>query len=263
MDALKLGLDYSEAEYVALMNSDDLCSSDRFHKQLAALEKTNSDLSVTDITKFRITKKGRRKIIGSLLGHPPGNFNNALLLLGSYRADATWCFRREWARKNNLFRLKGDVSDWTVGMRVIPKTKLHVIAENLYFYRMHGGQVTRKSDYVAQAGFYSRWINLNTDLNLPILNQNEIQAIALPWEHAKKLNEITNLKNWLNKIEKQLLLGVTSRENHAIRALLARRKLVLTFKQRALFLQFTDMQFIPLIFFEYIQFRKYARGKLN
>jgi hypothetical protein len=225
MQALARGIRSSSAEIIAIMNSDDLISKDRLYKQAILLINSGSDLSTCGIRKFA----GRnRRLIPGLLGtltYP--EVNPHTLLLGPYGTDATWVFRREWAVDNEVFCLPTDINDYATGLRVIPNSKVSKISEQLYFYRMHRLQVSRKIDKWEFP--YTQWRKLNAKLGLPALTDDEILAMAAPWKAGKKVLKVNNLMDWLRCVREQI--GQNSHLKSEIEILLARR-IILSFNKK-------------------------------
>jgi len=173
--ALKMGLDSTISPYLALMNSDDLVASKRFKKQLERLKSSGSDLCITEMRKF---SKDISRTLPSVLGTVGSiEYSPELLLLGSYGANATWLFSREWAITNNVFVNSGENSDWKSALRSFPNTKIVRIDEELYYYRLHNLQTTKRviSDH--------RELQLslrecNEKLGLPFLSETEHLVMA-------------------------------------------------------------------------------------
>ena len=140
--ALALGIKHSTFEYIAIMNSDDLINNQRFEKQIQRSMETKSDVCLCNIIKC--TSRNNRKIPAAFGHYSDSHYQILSLLLGSYGADATWLFKKRWAQRNNLFVEKTDISDWTTALRVLKKSKVCKVAEDLYFYRIHNLQTSRQ-----------------------------------------------------------------------------------------------------------------------
>jgi hypothetical protein len=261
LSALKFGLMGSEAEYVALMNSDDLVEETRFARQLEVLSKSNADICVTNISKFAKQSDGSRLSIPPLLGVPPRYFHEGILLLGSFRADASWLFKRDWAIRNNLFFEACDVSDWSTAMRVMKKTNTVVISENLYFYRMHSRQSSHDKKLHQKDDFYETWQKLNTQLNLRSLSRQEIQILTSNYD-TPKVKSLKNLMKWLYEAEDQLRQEFPRSESLFLENLFSRRRLLICFKNHSFRIRLKDLKFLPKILFEYFTYRRYLRGSL-
>lgn len=143
--ALKVGLDSSTSQYLALMNSDDLVAANRFKIQLDKLKSSRANLCITEMRKFsKDVSKSLPSILGTFIVN---DYSSELLLLGSYGANATWLFEREWATSNDVFLNRGDNSDWKSALRIFPKTKIVSINDELYYYRLHNLQTTKRTIY--------------------------------------------------------------------------------------------------------------------
>lgn len=201
LEAIEIGVNKSETNFIAIMNSDDLVAPDRFSKQMTRLIQTNSDLCITNIRKF---SKKLEKPIPPLLGKfHHDEFLIELLLFGSYGADATWLFTKNWAIRNEVFSHPADISDWLVALRVFPKTRICKVNEELYFYRMHKDQVTRKKNEQEHI-LVESLLEFNKSLGLPSLNYFSASALAgLARPTAKNYFlqiELSDLEKWFNAL---------------------------------------------------------------
>ena len=259
--ALKFGLSKTQSKYVALMNSDDLIDEHRFIKQIEALEQSNFNLCVTNLSKFSITKIHKSIEVPSLLGEVPNNFHEALLLLGSFRADASWCFNQKWAREVDLFGQKSDVSDWCTAMRTVKSTNTVVLNEKYYFYRMHARQITRDQKVSNSPYFYANWTELNDRLNFRALNHSEIDIVT-SHNRTSKIENLENVWCWLSEIEVYLESIFIDSDKEKISNILFRRKLLIGIRNRSLQLKIKELRLLPNLFFQYFRFKKYLRGVL-
>ena len=136
-NALKTGLEISDSSYIALMNSDDLVSPDRFQKQMESLG--DGDISICGIQRMR--SDGR--LSTSIIGAPKMEcYQASLLTLGSYGANATWLATRDWW-KTYFFSDTHACLDWRIALNSFSSSKIGVNSENLYFYRRHGSQISQ------------------------------------------------------------------------------------------------------------------------
>lgn len=257
--ALRFGLSITQSKYVALMNSDDLIDNSRFSNQIQALENSNFKLCVTNLSKFSITKQQKWIEIPALLGDPPNNFHEVLLLLGSFRADASWCFNQKWAHEVNLFGQESDVSDWCTAMRTMNQGNTLVLNEDLYFYRMHSRQITRGERIPNSESFYFNWKSLNRKFNFRYLTPSEIDAITTAQKQDRNLD---NVWKWLKEIEAFLISVLPDSDKKKISNIFSRRRLFICLNQRTLHLRIKDMLIVPKVLFQYIRFKKYLRVSL-
>ena len=261
LSALNFGLMCSDAEYVALMNSDDLVDPTRFEKQIEVLKISKADICATNILKFSQESNGSRQNIPPLLGVPPRSFHEGILLLGSFRADASWLFKRDWAIKNHLFSAISDVSDWATAMRVMSKYNSVVISENLYFYRMHARQSSHDKNLHKKKEFYEVWKRLNFQLNLRALSKLEIQVLTSNYD-VPRVKEIKNLMKWLIDAENLLKQELPKSEKRSLENLFSRRRVLICYKNRSIHLRLRDIRVLPKILIEVVKYRKYLRGSL-
>lgn len=195
IQALSIGIQQSKSKYIALMNSDDRIVNSRFIHQLEIIQRSNSDISLTNIVKMN---KSCRRSLPSLLGDVSDlDFNLKFLLLGSYYANASWLFKKDWAIRNRLFDPTLDVFDWQTALRVFPKAKVSYISKCLYMYRMHKGQITRITTN-RDSSFLNYWRSLNGECRLPNLSDNSIYALSQP-QLSKNLTiqNIDEINNWI------------------------------------------------------------------
>lgn len=192
--SLNLGLQECSSDFVALMNSDDLVSPHRFHRQITRLESTDSHAVVCKIQKIY-----KNFSIPSLSGAPNLRFYDpALLLLGAYGADATLLGKRSFIQTLRFFENSG-TCDWITALIEYPNIKVIGLNEQLYFYRIHAKQITQNTHYVRNsfADIYPHWKNYNEALGLPTLNFDTAMAISFPSGVSKEqLVNSLQLKKW-------------------------------------------------------------------
>jgi hypothetical protein len=213
--ALSLGISLVKGKFIALMNSDDLVATNRFDKQVEHLDSNQTDLAFSGIRKF---SGGNRRIFPILGDFCGDHYWPGMLLLGSYGANASWLFRRTWAKDRELFSSKGDASDWTTALRVLPETKISYLPEKLYFYRMHKNQITRTNPE-KHPTLLETWSRLNKQLNLPELSQHEISVLTLPKFAKVEKRLLENIVDW--SIEFRKLIPVNSGSEQLLRRRLA------------------------------------------
>jgi hypothetical protein len=262
MEALRYGLKFSSAEYVGLMNSDDLVDSSRFRSQIMILEKTKNNLCVSDLQKFTVTENGRIKFIPAMMGKPPRVFHEALLLLGSYRADASWCFRRSWAVDEKLFEFPSDSSDWSTALRVMKSKNTIIINQPLYFYRMHSDQFTRLSKNVAPVSFYNQWNIINQQYGFTELSKEEIQTVALPWEN-QNVQDVRKILSWLGEIENFLITNLPKSDTKKVKNIISRRRILISISHRIRGIKFRDLQILPKLLLEFSKSKQLIRFNLK
>ena len=261
LNALKIGLLNSDSEYIALMNSDDLIDPRRFSNQIKALSGSSYDICVTNVSKFVTRRFGKKLLVPPLFGQPPRTFHESILLLGSFRADASWLFKSDWARKNNLFNASSDLSDWTTAMRVLTSTNTIVLDEELYNYRIHSGQLSQNRDFHKNKNFVSAWETLNNKLDFRELTANQIEILTSNYGQIKT-KELESIFLWLNELQDYLASNLPQSENQRVKHLISRRRLFICYKYRVLKLQLQDVRILGTVFLEYCKFRKFLRGDI-
>jgi hypothetical protein len=180
--ALELGSKLIQNDFIALMNSDDLVSPDKFKKQMNSLE--NKLISITGMNKTNL--RGQTKT--SILGPKEINvYDPIFLMFGAYGANATWMMRKEWFEQNFFFDSK-DCLDWRIAMRNFKCEEIAYVKENLYIYRQHLNQVTknRVSENSCDE-VITEWLALCNRYGLKIANNQIFTFLAAPWLNKKSL----------------------------------------------------------------------------
>jgi hypothetical protein len=232
--ALELGSKLIEAENVALFNSDDLMSEERFIKQVQSLR--HAEVCITRMWKKDRFANELRSLAGqirSTVYHP------SYLLFGAYGANATWCMKSEWWLRNAFF----DSSlwlDWRIAMRSFLNSKVVYLNEPLYTYRQHGNQITNHKSFKEDdlKFVHQEWVNFNSKIGIANSNRQAFDVFATPWVRNHRDVSSIAVNAWLrsyreySKILPREIL-ITSEE------LIARRVIIASVKSR---------NFIPFIF---------------
>jgi hypothetical protein len=216
--ALKLGTQASTADALALFNSDDLIHPLRLFKQLKALER--SSINFTNIR--RITSRGRSSsfISGTISSKV---YDPALLLLGSYGANASWCMQSEWWKKSSFFD-NDDCLDWRIAMTTFPKAQILFINEFLYSYRRHNNQVTarRNAGELNFNSLYLTWKQLASKYHLNEFSFETFALLGMPWLRGLNINRdelmlaIASLKEIASNFEPSLKKNVNDLLNRRL-----------------------------------------------
>lgn len=183
-EALRIGSLEVDSRLMALFNSDDLISPQKFEIQLEKLGK--SEISLTGIQ--RINKNGKE--LRSMTFLPRGLFYDPIFLfLGSYGADATWLMKTDWWREHVLFDSR-ECLDWRIALKNFHGARISYVPEKLYFYRKHPHQVTAKKDIGAEKMLpvYQEWKNFAQIRGLPECSYETFAALSTPWNSKSKIN---------------------------------------------------------------------------
>jgi hypothetical protein len=128
-------------EYIAIMNDDDLISSEKLTLQVSKLRETKSDVCIAEIHKYL------RKIpVLSGYGVISYEYWSPLtLLFGYYGADATILSTREWFVKSGLrdSEVHPDLVDLEYVMRNFPENRVCAIKGVNYKYQQHKIQMSK------------------------------------------------------------------------------------------------------------------------
>ena len=223
--ALKAGTENSTADVIALFNSDDLVDPMRLALQSKSL--TYSDLSIARMERIKANGHRSKSISGEVFSN---NYHPAYLLLGSYGANATWCMRSEWWKKNAFFD-DDECLDWRIALSAFPTSKITYLESPLYFYRRHPNQITanKKIDSELMAPVYSSWNEFAKLLLGRTFPRAIFDAYGTPWligesvqnsEAAIFEKDLINLSKQFDSAIHQNLKSLLHRRN----LLLARNK---------------------------------------
>ncbi len=219
--SLNTGLKYTNAEFVGLMNSDDLVSDTRFSRQIASLLQGGSDLCIAQIEKFYGDYK-----IPSLAGKVDvGLYDTKFLLLGAYGADATIVGRNS-AIKKIVFDEKIKSSDWVMALKYFPTMKIAGDPRAIYLYRLHGGQVSRDVVHTSNNfhEIYPHWVNFNRNLGLPDLDLDTARVVAAPSELSNiDYVNVDLMKEW---VKAYLNLFTNQEQRRVAEGLIKRRRCI-------------------------------------
>ena len=180
-NALRLGSKFIDSDSVALFNSDDLMSPDRFKVQIRSLERF--ELSFSKLQNF----SGKDNKISSLIGNISSKkFEPLYLLLGSYGANASWVMRAEWWNQNAFFD-NNECLDWRIALNSFNSSKIKMEPEPLYFYRKHPGQYTKTNNFLTKEmdPVYNAWVKFAEDYDLTA-TRSIFNTIATPWLNSEK-----------------------------------------------------------------------------
>lgn len=219
-NALNVGILEVQADFVALMNSDDLVASDRFYRERKILIQENADIAICKLRKF-----SGKKTISSLSGTPRLAFySNKYLLLGSYGADASVMFKTTWLHNGRRTFSQTQHSDWEFALRNYSSAKIVGIDDYLYFYRMHEKQITRSLE---SKDLETEIVNLLRgqfeSMGVLIQNNKLLLAISSPYLRIKLDRD--EMKNFLQICEFYREGFTTVEQRKDVTDLLARRVL--------------------------------------
>jgi hypothetical protein len=141
-DAILLGVKDSDADFIALMNDDDICDPERFTKQLSQIIADNAEICICKILKVNVALKP----IWNFNLQPRKRYSSSMLLLGPYGANASLLAKRTWF----LSKAKNDINgvwDWNFALQNYPGSKISYVAEALYYYRTHKGQISKQENH--------------------------------------------------------------------------------------------------------------------
>jgi glycosyltransferase involved in cell wall biosynthesis len=173
--ALELGSRFIKTNHVALMNSDDLVTPDRFSSQIQDLEK--NDLSITNIQKFSVNSRNIDSVLGNF---NLKTFNPIFLIFGAYGANASLAARTEWWKQNFFFDSMSAL-DWRIALRNYSSSKIGYLPKTHYFYRVHAGQVTKNDSALTDdEEIFLEWNQFLSSYGIPGANISAFYFLGLP-----------------------------------------------------------------------------------
>jgi glycosyltransferase involved in cell wall biosynthesis len=131
------------ADFVAIMNSDDLVHGERFHRQITKLQQTKTQLNICSVQNFT-QRRGVEPFFG---GMSYTEYTPILLTLGAYGIEPTWVTRNTWWEEHSHrnSNIHPDIVDLECALKSFPTTRISCLPEKLYFYRKHRNQMSRNA----------------------------------------------------------------------------------------------------------------------
>ena len=217
-ESLRYGSKYLKAEFLALMNSDDLSHPLRFSTQLSQIG--NADINICKMR--RISSRGYPSI--SVMGNPRRSYSRIMLGFGAIGADATWLMRTKWWRENAFFDDEPCL-DWRIALSAFGNSNITFSPYFLYSYRRHAAQTSRlrMSEFEIEK-LYLKWAVFMESCTGKNLGLEAFHYLATPWIRRSNLPalEIWHIEKLI--IESAKNLSATQRKE--IKLLLRRRRLI-------------------------------------
>ena len=151
-EALRVGAEKCNGDYIFRMDSDDISKEDRFEKQIEYLEK-NPDVDVlgADIAEFNVSLDETMRIRACPEKH------DDIVQMGKKRNPmnhVTACIKKEALIKSGSYKPLLFVEDYYLWLRMIVQgCKLANINETLVYVRVGNGFATRRSSKKQIAGW--------------------------------------------------------------------------------------------------------------
>jgi len=216
--ALKVGSEFIDSEFVALMNSDDLVHQDRFRIQQDSI--AGFDLNFTSLVRQNSRGRYSKSITGDLNF---GEFDSSFLFLGAYGANASWFMTREWWSENAFFDDKAAL-DWRIALSSFRASKVKYLHKPLYFYKRHKLQSTSSSTTPAQFDvIYEKWADVHDATFGGRPSRNVFDLLATPWIKTT-CQSWPDLCSWIDNFQSNsnaVSLGVSLQASHLLRRRLA------------------------------------------
>ena len=175
-------IDLAKGEYLAVFDHDDICRPERFEKEVAYLDAHPECGVVSSWT--RLTSNG------SVNTYPEDDHAIKLLMMNvcSLWHPASMIRRSELDRHG--IRYEGDcspVEDYMLWMRLVPRTRFHVIQEPLIDYRWHAGNTSNVQAARLQAADWKvkAWAKVNlpelyAEYELARTETRRVRCLGLP-----------------------------------------------------------------------------------
>lgn len=143
---LNAGLKIAKGKYIARMDGDDISLPERFQTQIDFLE-SHPDI---DLCSCGLKMFGHEQTVWVRESDPEAVKITMLFYSPVLHATSVW--RRQSFEKHDLYYNQHafPAEDYDLWSRAIFHCKLSNIPEVLYLYRIHGAQVTKTDDRVAQ-----------------------------------------------------------------------------------------------------------------
>lgn len=195
IDSLNIGFKIAKGKYIARVDGDDINVLDRFEKQLLVLE-SNPEIKacgswlqvINESTKLIKHKEQHLEIQAELLIRCPMSLGATMLDREAY----------------SLFRFdekKKHVEDYDFWARTAWNCKMYNIQEVLYYYRVHGNQVSsvynkiqKEEDVKIKLSLFKK-LNYNTELYTDVL----IEKVMYSNKYIT-IKEFYLFFNWINTL---------------------------------------------------------------
>ena len=135
------------ADFVALMNSDDISHPERLVLQINKLRATNTELNLCSVQNFRKNQK-----VNPFFGEINySKYSPILLNLGAYGLEPTWVSRADWWERHSYRNpnIHPDIVDLECALKSFYRSRISSLSQKLYFYRKHPKQMSRKSAHLS------------------------------------------------------------------------------------------------------------------
>jgi glycosyltransferase involved in cell wall biosynthesis len=175
--ALNLARPAVRSDFVAIMNSDDLSGRKRLIRSIRRIERTNSDVCLGRLIKFKGCLP-LPSLAGSLKlkGFSPG-----LLVLGPFGADAAVVVRSEFWLKYMNYPEELQPADWIVALRTYGGARITTEPRARYYYRIHTDQTTSVESNQPLDGLFNEITKFTISENLPLPPKGLQYQISTSW----------------------------------------------------------------------------------
>jgi glycosyltransferase involved in cell wall biosynthesis len=136
-DALNLGLEHCDTEFVARMDADDISVPDRLERQLEFLDQ-HPEVGVLG-TQFRYFGGEDRFVFSPRIPCDHDAIHADLKLGRLSLVHASLVFRTEVLRQVGGYRVRGMGEDWDLFLRLGNVTRFANLPDELYLWRLHEG----------------------------------------------------------------------------------------------------------------------------
>lgn len=144
-NTLNTGIENAKGEYIARMDSDDICFANRFKEEIEFLDKNKN---ITMVSCYMQSFGSRRQFIHS--GTKNCDEFMAKLFLRCVVSHPSVMIRREFLVSNNLEYRNVKAEDYDLWTRVMQKGKIDELHKVLMHYRVHAKQLTVSRNFEIQ-----------------------------------------------------------------------------------------------------------------
>lgn len=247
---LNVGLSLAKGELIARMDGDDISLPDRFMIQVDFLD-NNQDI---DLCSCGLMMFGTEDQVWIRETNPEQIKITMLFYSPILHATSMW--RRESFEKNKLFYNQDafPAEDYDLWSRAVFKCRLVNIQEVLYLYRIHGIQVTKTDDRVAQrdlqiqTNYLKNALPSLSDKDIELFLQKFVRKGEVTLENIRSLKPIYKaltdanqkdkffddqlLKSYLSKSYRNLLLQLLYQNTNLFKGLISNFSLLAEFNTK-------------------------------
>lgn len=196
IDSLNLGFRLAKGKYLARVDGDDINVLNRFEKQLLFLESNpDVDLCGTWANEF----DGNERVLKYKESH---NQIVAELLIKSPICHPSVMLRRQRYLSFSFDKSKKHVEDYDFWARTAWDCKMHNLQEVLYYYRVHGKQVSSLYNHIQKEHDIGIKLDLFKKIQYDqVVFSDRLITKILLFDQYFKVRELALFFKWLNNLK--------------------------------------------------------------